>query len=435
MENKQFIIYDDTRELMGKLLSVGVKSLSNLFDYTTLELFSFDFPVYNQHDGELIYIGNNKDHIREIIKHNPDKEIKVISLVSLNDDKSDLLPKQVKILHCYNSLGFISVANEIIDGFCLPACELYDRPEDELLKLISVWDLLSLNTKSVLSYPELHDQYINYTNKYLKNIEKKINECVFLKGGIIYTRQGSTNPAFFSIVDEMFPDNCQLIELTNIDPIDPTNNNSRSSDKHKFVRVNGDWIRLPRTMEDVLFSLSLYHPHSQEKEDIIYVDSDGVVADWVSWMIKQINRPDITTQRELNKHPDRTELIKEVYEREPTAFYKLPVIEDGRRLIEALKQSGKKFKILTAIGDQDDTKQAYKCKLEFYQEHFDMSPTDVVVVKESKDKLKYCEGHNTVLIDDYDLNCSAWGQAGGVSMFYDGTEGSMTDIIETLLRD
>lgn len=436
MENKQFIIYDNSQELIANLLIEVIKNNSSkLFDYEALELFNFDFPAYNQHDGELIYVGNNKDRIREIIKHNPDKEIKVISSVSLNDDKSDLLPKQVKILCYHNPLGFVNVANDFIEGFHLPICDLYSRTEQELLKLISWWGLLGVNLKGVLFNSHLHDEYIDYTNKYIANIEKKINETTFLKEGIIYVRQGSTNPAFFSIVDEMFPDECQTIELTDVNPIDPTNTNQRSSDKYKFVRVNGNWVRLPRTMEDVEFALSLYQPPTTEIEDIIYVDSDGVVADWVSWMIEQINHADITTQRELNKHPNRTELIKEVYKREPNAFYLLPVIEDGRRLIESLKQSGKKFKILTAIGDQENTKQAHECKLEFYQEWFDLPLTDIIIVKESKDKLKYCEGHNTVLIDDYDLNCDTWKQAGGVSMFYDGTEGSMTDIIETLLRD
>ncbi len=159
------------------------------------------------------------------------------------------------------------------------------------------------------------------------------------------------------------------------------------------------------------------------KNITLWLDSDGLVYNWVKRMIELINHPEIKTQDQLNKHPKRTELIKQVYHDYPFTFLNLDTIPEGVSLVRRLQNLGVEFKVLTAIGEEHhDPETVILDKKMAWETTLGVPFEDVIVVPRSEDKLNYIQPGD-ILVDDYHKNVMQWNKAGGVGLHFDPLSG------------
>lgn len=168
-------------------------------------------------------------------------------------------------------------------------------------------------------------------------------------------------------------------------------------------------------------------------KSFLYLDSDGVLADWVSKMIEMINHPEIICQETLNKHPKRSIYIQEVYKKNPNLFAELNPIPLGVNLVNRLRDLNIPFKILTAIGpDHHSFETAKETKLQWFKHHFSLSEEEVVCVPLSEDKKMYC-WDGVVLVDDYEKNVEDWNENDGIGLLFKEDEHVVSNILEQIV--
>lgn len=135
----------------------------------------------------------------------------------------------------------------------------------------------------------------------------------------------------------------------------------------------------------------------------IYIDSDGVVADFDGYY-EHLFGPK-TTDAELWKNINSYDNF----------FAELPVIAGADKLVEFCKATGLEFKVLTATGWKYDRVAPQKIKWWF--DNFGLSAKDVICVKAGKDKALYANP-SSVLIDDMMKNIEVFEQAGGLGLWH-----------------
>ena len=157
---------------------------------------------------------------------------------------------------------------------------------------------------------------------------------------------------------------------------------------------------------------------------IVYVDMDGVVADFNAGCKKNGVVP-----------PKDKKLMGEFWERlsQEDHFYKsLPPIEEGIKMVKGLIQKGYDVKFLTGVPRSGKIgKEAALDKVEWAKEIFGDKVEVIPTYKVNKPM--YCVGKNTILIDDTKKNVEAWREAGGTALHFSGQD--LTFSIETALKD
>lgn len=151
----------------------------------------------------------------------------------------------------------------------------------------------------------------------------------------------------------------------------------------------------------------------------IYLDMDGVVADFNQYVKQILNTDKISHNwppeewrkisnnprlyRDLDKTPEADKLVK---------FCQLVCQEKNWDLL-----------FLTAVPKNNDIPWAYYDKIIWAQKHFPKIP--VLFGPHSHDKWWHCQPGD-ILIDDRPSNCEEWKKAGGYSILHEG------DIANTL---
>lgn len=160
-----------------------------------------------------------------------------------------------------------------------------------------------------------------------------------------------------------------------------------------------------------------------------YIDLDGLGANWQDYVLEQ-HFPDFKDIEELNQHPERATLIREVYVREPRLFRNLPPIARYKQLLDHLTKRMVNWTILTAAGaDHPCYHTAREDKLRYVRQHFDVDSDKIIVTRTSENKILY-SGNEKVLIDDFGRNCREWELAGGTSILVEANEYCIDDLIE-----
>lgn len=145
----------------------------------------------------------------------------------------------------------------------------------------------------------------------------------------------------------------------------------------------------------------------------IYVDSDGVLADF-----------DGLYEKLFGPKTDDATLWKNINSRE-TYFSEIEPYPDAFKLLDFLYATGLEVKILTATGWQYD--RVSPQKKVWFMRNFAMYSDDVITVKCGKDKAVYANSQS-ILIDDMMKNIDVWEQAGGIGIWHNNVDDSIDEV-------
>lgn len=151
----------------------------------------------------------------------------------------------------------------------------------------------------------------------------------------------------------------------------------------------------------------------------IYLDMDGVVADFDSYAKKVLN----TDQTKHNWPPEQWKKIAS-----NTRLYRdLDKMKDADRLVKfcrlVCKEKNWDLLFLTAVPKNDDVPYAYYDKIVWVNQYYPDIP--VLFGPHSNDKWRHCQPGD-ILIDDRPSNCEEWKRAGGHAIQHQG------DVAESL---
>jgi 5'(3')-deoxyribonucleotidase len=149
-----------------------------------------------------------------------------------------------------------------------------------------------------------------------------------------------------------------------------------------------------------------------ESRPIVYVDMDGVLADFFGKVAKE---HDVGYWREIH----RQDLGIDQIAQEPGFFEMLPILPNAGRLMKGvLHLSNEKYSILSSPL-LSNVEESSKEKMEWLQRHLKNHQPQAVIF--DHEKYKYaCQPNGTpnILIDDWDTNIRLWEANGGIGIHY-----------------
>jgi 5'(3')-deoxyribonucleotidase len=150
-----------------------------------------------------------------------------------------------------------------------------------------------------------------------------------------------------------------------------------------------------------------------KKRRTIYIDMDGVVADFNSYVSNVIGRPIGWDQDDLTV--EEWDSLTKI----PNFYRHLPLIEESVRMVGLCKSFSSRVNVefLTAIPRQTTMPTAKQDKIDWIGQHFPV--TAVNFGPFSKDK-QYWARPGDILIDDKPSNIQEWGAAGGIPVYHFG---------------
>ena len=149
--------------------------------------------------------------------------------------------------------------------------------------------------------------------------------------------------------------------------------------------------------------------------EIIYIDMDGVLANFRDMYIK-----------EFGEDPDAVKNVRHWVEFvKRKCFEKLDLMPGAKSGIKFLKKSNIHVKILSSTGNdkKPDDKEVSKQKTEWLEDHNIDWPT--IFVPGRHHKIKYADKH-AILIDDNQDTIDEWIKAGGVGIYHSDWDTTIT---------
>lgn len=145
----------------------------------------------------------------------------------------------------------------------------------------------------------------------------------------------------------------------------------------------------------------------------IYIDMDGVVADWNSYIHSVLGYHTETYQRYSDQE---WQLIVTEHQR---LYRNLPLAPGAQELVTGIEHlaitHGYGYKFLTAVPNRNDMPHAFQDKIHWVEKHF--PGIDVWFGPYSRDKQRRARAGD-VLIDDRPSNITEWQEAGGHGILY-----------------
>jgi 5'(3')-deoxyribonucleotidase len=160
----------------------------------------------------------------------------------------------------------------------------------------------------------------------------------------------------------------------------------------------------------------------------IYLDMDGVVADFDAEASKIIGRSHSANER----WPDHDWIKLRAFPR----FYRdLPLMPDARRLVATVldlaDQTNRDVRFLTAVPQDNDFPWAFQDKVTWKQRHFGDIP--IWFGPYSHDKQLWARPGD-ILIDDRRSNIEQWQAAGGHGILHHGDVDQSLDQLRTIIQ-
>jgi len=141
----------------------------------------------------------------------------------------------------------------------------------------------------------------------------------------------------------------------------------------------------------------------------IYVDMDGVLADFFGDWAKLMNVDD---WRDINKQHSIDDALEKIKQTDDF-WMNLPLTSNAKALLNLIKQVRGSYKILSSPLPGDKNSEPHK-RL-WVEKHLSFFPPEEVIIEH--DKAKYAtqpDGTPNILIDDYGVNIQKWEAAGGI---------------------
>jgi 5'-nucleotidase len=147
----------------------------------------------------------------------------------------------------------------------------------------------------------------------------------------------------------------------------------------------------------------------------LYLDMDGVVADWEAGAAIVLGTP-IKTEY-VTDHYRHTATEWSRLRTAHRMYRSLPIMAHAQDLVALARQYrdrlGWELKFLTAVPKNDDVPWAFYDKVLWAQDHWADIP--VMFGPHSTDKWRHCQ-LGDILVDDRADNCAAWTAAGGIAV-------------------
>ena len=169
-----------------------------------------------------------------------------------------------------------------------------------------------------------------------------------------------------------------------------------------------------------------------EKQPVIYLDMDGVIADFFGGVEKMYG---VKHWKELTSVKTGGDLKQEVIDRITGSdfFATLPKFPTTDSLIQLVKSAtGGSFSILTSplIGDHENSAAQKKVWIAKNIEQ----PDEVIVSGRKEKWAKQKDGTANILIDDRPVNIERWEARGGFGILYQANKDSIIKVQQGLNR-
>ena len=170
----------------------------------------------------------------------------------------------------------------------------------------------------------------------------------------------------------------------------------------------------------------------KEKQPVVYLDMDGVIADFFGGVEKMFG---VKHWKELTSKLTGGQLKQEVIDRITGSdfFANLPKFTTADSLIQLIKSAtGGKFSILTSplIGDHENSAAQKKVWISKNIE----KPDEVIVSGRKEKWAKQKDGTPNILIDDRPVNIEKWEAKGGFGILYQANKDSIIKVQQELNR-
>ncbi len=145
----------------------------------------------------------------------------------------------------------------------------------------------------------------------------------------------------------------------------------------------------------------------------IYLDMDGVLVDFHRAVINLLGMPSNTAERTHRWDSEQWTRLRDV----PNLYRNMPKMAQADLLFAQAQQFkdylGWDLKLLTAIPSNNGVPSAFHDKIDWANEFY--PGVRVHFGPYSNDKASHCKPGD-ILVDDRDVNCNAWREAGGYAV-------------------
>ena len=172
--------------------------------------------------------------------------------------------------------------------------------------------------------------------------------------------------------------------------------------------------------------MNLYELETTVKTPILYVDMDGVLADFYGPFNQMAG---VASWKDASK--DKVSQVLRDITKQKDFWINLGVLSDVPRLMSAIRSiAGGNYTILSKALAGD--KRVVQQKKEWINK-LPIKPQQVIIMPATGDKGKYAkqaDGTPNVLIDDFGYNIKSWQNAGGIGIHH--SNGAVEQTIEQL---
>ena len=154
----------------------------------------------------------------------------------------------------------------------------------------------------------------------------------------------------------------------------------------------------------------------------VYLDMDGVIADFFSSAIKLADC-EHSHWRDM-EHRDIQRALKKV-RKTPGFFKTIPAFPMANTLVACINNIAGEYSILSSPLTSYENCGAEKT--EWIENNIHIQPVEIII---SDNKPQYAQGN--ILIDDYGYNCRKWEEAGGFAIKYQADEQHISDVVTVL---
>ena len=164
-----------------------------------------------------------------------------------------------------------------------------------------------------------------------------------------------------------------------------------------------------------------------KKNTTVYVDMDGVLADFFSEYAKMagIESGNYRHIPLAKKDPTLDKMVGTDF------FARLPKFPTADRLIDIVVAKFGTYSICSSPLRNDHENSA-KWKRAWIQKHLDPQPKEMIFTANKSQYAVQKDGTPNILIDDRGLNITAWIAAGGIGIKYQADEDSLDTVIHAL---